>query len=124
MPAPFGALRASALAAVDAVMAEDVRLLFLSGGRADILRPPATIKGVLRVGTGGAAAPSGDRDWKSRVAAGEAELRVSTAAYGSAPMLRAGDKVKAVERAGSPLFEVLRVDDRRAGRLLFALGEA
>lgn len=125
MPAPFHALRDQAIAAVDAVMAEELRLLFLDGqGRADTTRANASVKGVLRVGGGDVRTPTTGRAWASRIAAGEAALYLSRAAYGATPALRKGDKVKAVERAGAPLFEVMRVDDRRHDRIVVHLGEA
>ncbi|MFT3973323.1 MAG: hypothetical protein QM699_07700 [Amaricoccus sp.] len=125
MPAPFHALRDSAIAAVDAVMAEDVRLLFLNAqGRADTSRVAATVKGVLRVGAADVRTPTNGKAWDARIAAGEAALYLSRVAYGTAPALRKGDKVKALERAGEPLFEVMRIDDRRHDRIVAHLGEA
>lgn len=124
MPAPFHALRDRAVAAVDAVMAEEVRLLFLDKGRADASRASTTVKGVLRAGGSDVRTPTGGRAWASRIAAGKAELHLSRAGYGPAPVLRKGDKVKALERAGQPLWEVSHVDDRHHDRVVVALSEA
>lgn len=123
MPAPFHALRDQAIAAVDAVMAEEVQLLFLDAqGRADTSRTNAIVKGVLRVSSNDVRTPTKGDAWASRIAAGEAALYLARPTYGSA--LRKGDKVKAVERAGGPIFEVMRVDDRRHDRIVVHMGEA
>lgn len=124
MPAPFHALRDQAIAAVDGVMAEEVSLLFLDGrGRADEARENVSVRGVLRTGAGSAISPTDGQAWGRRLAAGKALLHVARSEAG-ASLLRQGDKVRAIERAGSPLWEVLRVDDRDHGRLVFELGEA
>ncbi|WP_037373558.1 hypothetical protein [Sediminimonas qiaohouensis] len=120
MPAPFHAIRDRALAQVDATFAEDVDLFFLSGGAADPARGNLTAKAVLRVGDRDDVAPSGS--WGTRIAAGKAEAHINRAAYGG-PVIRQGDKLRAVERIGQPFFEVLRVSDRGSGRLVLHLGE-
>jgi hypothetical protein len=58
-----------------------------------------------------------------RIAAGEAEAHLDRATY-AGPEIRKGDKLRAVERPGTPFFEVLRVADRGHGRLVLHLGEA
>ena len=125
MPAPFHAIRDQAIAAVDTVMAEEVQLLFLDrNGRSDTSRPNVSVKGVLRAGGGDARSPSVGNSWQSRIAAGKAELHIDRATYGDRPMVREGDKIRADERAGRPLWEVSRVDDRHHGRIVLELQEA
>lgn len=121
MPAPFHAIRDRAVAAVDATLAEAVDLFFLSGGASDPARDNMTARAVLRVGSRDAVAPKGA--WGSRIAAGQAEAHIDRAAY-DGPVIRKGDKLRAVERPGKPFFEVLRVADRGRGRLVLHLGEA
>lgn len=125
MPAPFHALRDQAIAAVDAVMAETVQLLFLDrNGRSDTSRPNFAVKGVLRAGGGDARSPTAGMSWQSRIVAGKAELHIDRVAYGNRPMVRERDKVRADERAGRPLWEVSGVDDRHHGRIVLELQEA
>ena len=120
MPAPFHAIQARAFADVDAQFAEDVDLFFLDQGAADAGRGNVTAKAVLRAGQRDDVSPS--RAWGSRIAAGDAEAHIDRAAY-DGPVIRKGDKLRAVERVGQPFFEVLRVSDRGNGRLVLHLGE-
>lgn len=124
MLSPFHAIRDRAIAAVDLVMAEEVRLLFLDKhGKSDTSRTNVNVRGILRVGGGGARSPTGGTSWESRIAAGRAEFHIDRSEYGDRPMLRNDDKIKAVERDGNPLFEVSRIDDRHHGRLIIELSE-
>jgi len=121
VPAPFHAIRDQAIAQVDATLAEEVDLFFLSGGVTDLSRNTVTAQAVLRVGSRDSVAPKGA--WGSRIAAGKAEAHIARASY-DGPEIRKGDKLRAIERAGEPFFEVLRVADRDHGRLVLHLGEA
>lgn len=121
--ATFQQIQADAIRAVDAVMSETLRHFPLAAGKADATRAQSDIKGVLRVGrnkeasvTGGAAA-----SWSQRIAAGKAELHLDRTGL---PDLRKGDKVRAVERPGSPWFEVLSMTEDAHGRLVLDLGAA
>src|SRR5690242_10158402 len=106
--ARFHALRDRTLAAVDQVFAEPVRLSFLKDGDVDQDRPMVEIEAVLRVGGGKETMVSGgrDRDWRTKIQAGRAELHIDRAKYPEI-VARQGDKVKALSRPGEPWFEVL-----------------
>lgn len=103
---------------------EPVKLSFLKDGLPDPARPPIEIEAILRAGGGKEANVAGgySQEWRTRLAAGKAELHIDRAAY-SGPQPRAKDRVRALSRHGSPLFEVLRVDDRGETRLILGLGE-
>ncbi|MGY6705920.1 hypothetical protein [Roseinatronobacter sp.] len=123
MPPRFHEYRDKAIAAVDVVMAETVKLSFLKDSAVDPNRPAVHIQAVLRVGdtkntnmTGGRA-----QSWRTRLAAGTAEIHIDRATYPDV-MLREGDAVRALDRIGLPWFEVLLVNDR-GHRLVAELGE-
>jgi len=123
-PARYHQLRDRALAAVDHVFAEPVRLSFLKDGAVDPSRSMVEIEAVLRVGGGKETMVSGgrDRDWRSRITAQRAELHIDRAKYPDI-VSRRGDRIKALARPGEPWFEVLEVDDRGMSRLILQLGE-
>lgn len=125
MVAPFAAARDRAVAAVDARLAEPVQIFFLKEGAADPERANLVVSGVLRVGGGqNTNLPGGQaKSWRTRLVAGRAELHIDPRAYAGSP-IRRGDKVRALDRAGQPFFEVLHVDDRGHTRLVLELGEA
>lgn len=109
---------------VDFRFAEPVKLSFLNDNAADPDRPATEIKAVLRVGGGKELTAGGrsSRAWRTKIAAGKAELHIDRATY-SGPDIRKGDAVRALSRHGQPWFEVLRVDDRGDTRLVLELGE-
>lgn len=118
-------LRDRVAAAVDKRFAEPVRLSPMAGGRLDSDRPQIVIEAPLRVGEGKETNAGGGStsSWRSRLSAGRGELHIDRTKY---PTLRIvpGDKVRAIARAGEPLFEVLTVDDRSHTRFVLELGEA
>ncbi len=117
-------IRSHVVAAVDRAFAERVRLSFFRRGVVDPDRPMTEITAVLRVGGGDDSSLVGGRqqDWRSRLAAGKAELHVDRGAYPDL-VVRNDDRVKALDRPGQPWFQVLRVDDRGDTRLTLSLGE-
>ena len=125
LPSRFQQLRDRTIAAVDTVFAEPVKLSFLTkDGEPDTAREPVQIEAVLRVGGGkeSSAASGSSRAWRSKVAAGRAELHIDASRY-TGPISKLGDRVRALARRGQPWFEVLRVDDRGDNRLVLELGE-
>lgn len=124
LPSRFQQIRDRTVAAVDTVFAEPVKLSFLKDGVVDPERPAAEITAVLRVGGGkeSSMAPGTSRAWRSKLAAGKAELHIDRSRY-AGPALHSGDRVRALARRGQPWFEVLRVDDRGDTRLVLELGE-
>lgn len=124
--ARFHALRDRVLAVVDVVMAEPVRLSFLTAaGVVDITRPSVEIDAILRVGEGKTTNVSGGQSkaWSTRIVADKAQLHIDRATY-IGPQPRPGDKVKALSRFGEPWFAVADVDDRGHTRLVLNLNEA
>lgn len=121
----YSAIRAAVSRSVDKAFAEPVHFTPLRDGRADATREAMDISAVLRVGGGeeGSLSGSASGDWRSRLAAGRAELHVDRVQYPSL-IVRIGDKVRAISRPGRPWFEVKRVDDRGDTRLVLALSEA
>ncbi|KKX24317.1 hypothetical protein [Rhizobium sp. LC145] len=109
---------------VDQKLAEPVKLSFLKEEQPDPERPAVEISAVLRVGGGKASsmAPGASRAWRSKLAAGKAELHIDRSRY-DGPAVKTGDRVRALARRGQPWFEVLRVDDRGDTRLVLELGE-
>jgi hypothetical protein len=125
LPSRFQQIRDRSIAAVDAVFAEPVKLSFLGeDGEADPGRPSVQIDAVLRVGGGkeSSMAPGTSRAWRSKLAAGKAELHIDRSRYDGPPLV-SGDRARALSRHGQPWFEVLRVDDRGDTRLVLELGE-
>lgn len=120
----YAEIRQRTLAAVDRVFAETVLLAPQKQGRADPDRQPIEIRAPLRVGGGEQTNVSGGQaeSWRTQLASGKAELHIDRATY-TGPILRGKDRVRALDRAGQPWFEVLRVDDRGDTRLVLELGE-
>lgn len=113
----------SAVIADDA-FGERIRFSFMTRGAVDQGRVPREIVAVLRTGGGTEANLSGGlaQSWRTQLAAGKAELHIDLAAYPDL-LVRIGDAVRALDRAGKPWFEVARVDDRGAPRLVLELNE-
>ena len=122
--ARYHEVRDRTLAATDKAFAEPVRLTFLKDGALDPARQSVEIEAVLRVGGGDESNMAGGfaQSWRTQLAAGKSELHVNAATY-EGPQIKPGDRVRALSRNGTPLFEVLRVDDRGQSRLVLALGE-
>lgn len=124
--ARFHTLRDDVLAKVDAVFAKPVRISPMgANGAQDPARPVVTIEAPLRTGGGLNTSVSGGlaQSWRTRITAQKAELHVDRAKYPDL-VVRAKDRVRALSRPGTPLFEVLAVDDRNHTRLVLELGEA
>lgn len=118
-------LQPRVMAGADQRFAEQLRHLPMRDAEPDDGRQIREFTGVLRVG-GGTEAKLGGRSgsaWRTAIAAGKAELHIDPVAN---PLLKvsAGDLLVALARAGEPMFEVLRVDDRGETRLVVDLGEA
>jgi hypothetical protein len=123
--ARFHELRNAILASVDLKFAEPIRFLFLKAGVPDATRVSVVADAVLRVGEGKTTSVAAGRGegWRSRIMADKAELHIDPAAY-AGPVIKVGDKIKALSRAGEPLFEVAGIDDRSHTRLVLQLTEA
>ncbi|MGF9694706.1 hypothetical protein AAIH46_17940 [Rhizobium sp. 0TCS1.26] len=117
-------MRDRVVADVDWKFAEPVKLIFMKDGSVDPARLTVELDAILRVGGGKESniSPGSGRAWRSKLAAGKAELHIDAARY-EGPAFRNGDRVRAIARKGQPRFEVLRVDDRGETRLILELGE-
>lgn len=110
--------------ATDAVFAEPLRIAFLVKGRDDPARPDIEITAPLVVGAGKIDSAAGRvQSWGSRIASGKAQVHITRADY-QGPVIRKGDKVRALDRRGMPWWEVNQVDDRDAVRIILHLTEA
>lgn len=98
---------------------EQVRLSFLKNGEVDPDRQAADLVGVLAVGSDEIERIPGRN---VAVAAGFAKLILDGSTY-AGPLVRAGDRVRANERAGQPWFEVRAVEDRHSNLIILALSE-
>ncbi|OYX11246.1 MAG: hypothetical protein B7Z15_12175 [Rhizobiales bacterium 32-66-8] len=112
-------------AAVDRTTAgafgETVRISFLHGGAVDPARAAVVTRAVLHV-IGGDPVRTGPGDtFRSHVATHTAELLLDRSSY-TGPIPVRGDKVRAVDRAGQPWFEVASVSDRFTNLIAVSLG--
>jgi hypothetical protein len=116
--------QARTVAGVDTAFSEIVRLSFLKNGTVDPSRSAVDVHAVLRVGGGKETNVAGGSasSWRTKLAAGKAELHIDRRTYPDLPV-RTGDAIRAMSRLGKPWFDVLRVDDRGDGRLVLELGE-
>ena len=124
MTANYQSIRERTTRAVDAVMAETVKLFPLKKGAPDPSRQVYEFQAVLRTGGTKNNSMSGGvgRDWMVRIAAGKAQLHVDRVANPQI-ILEVGDKIQAISRADSPRFEILEIDDRGHSRLVAELGQ-
>ena len=100
---------------------EAVRLSFLKNGAADPDRPLVDITTILHCG--GDDSFSVGTGFRTRLAAGKAELVIDRSTYtGSMP--RKDDKVRALDRSGQPWFAVATVSDRYSNLLVLSLNQA
>lgn len=99
---------------------EQVRLAFFKNGLVDPDRPVVETSAILHVG--GADSFGIGAGYRTRLSAGQAELVLDRSTYtGSMP--RKLDKVRALDRAGQPWFEVATVSDRYTNLLVLSLGQ-
>ena len=123
MPPKFHQYRDIAIKAVDDVMGETMRHYPLKDGKADGTRSQADLIGPLRTGNADEKNVAGtSASWGSRITAGKAQAHFSRGANPEL-VLRDGDKLRALDRAGQPWFLVNSVDDRNHGRLIVELDE-
>ena len=110
-------IRNACIADVDAMFAETLRFLPMAAKQADATRSPVDMKGVLRAATKEDIRPAhkNGSEWARPMAAQPFTLKLARAVSGNLDIQR-GDRVKAVDREGGPLFTVSSVDDGHAGR--------
>lgn len=118
-------IRSAGVKAVDQRFQENLGIAFLlPTGKVDPARQPVTVRGILRVGAGSGDSPAGRvQSWGMRIAAGKARAWITRDTY-TGPALRKGDKVRALDRASQPWWEINVVDDREPERITLHLTEA
>lgn len=107
---------------VDDTFAERLRFLPMAGGQPDTDRAPLEFSAVLRTGNK-ARQEASEAVGAPGVGAGGGVMRIDREEW-SAITVGAKDKVAALDRSGTPVFEVLAVDDRSHLRLICYLGDA
>lgn len=104
---------------------ETVRLSFMKGSTADPTRPQWTGRAMLHTG-GDDSLAVGERSsgmHRTRLSAGQAELFLTRDEYdGPAPLV--GDRVRGMDRDGTPLWEVRGVSDRYSNLWVLSLTQA
>lgn len=125
MPANDERFRALAKRGRGRVWDETIRLSPMLKGRSDPNRPQTLVKAAVRQGAEAAQSLTGGtaRDWSLRVGAGPTEARITRATY-AGPAIMVGDKVRRMDRAGQPLYEVAIVNDRDEGDIVLTLNQA
>lgn len=103
--------------------AETVRLSFMKGGTNDPARPQWLGKAVLHTGGDDSHSIGSGGVYRSRLSAGQAELFLTRSSYdGPAPIV--GDRMRAMDRVGTPLWEVRGVSDRYSHLIVLSLTQA
>lgn len=121
--ANFHKYRDLAVRAVDDLMGETLHVLPINAGKIDPARTARDVISPLRVGVEENDGVSGkSKSWGARIASGKARAHISREKYPDL-VLRQGDRLRAVERAGRPWFEVDSVGDRDHSRLIVELDE-
>ncbi|KAB2779435.1 hypothetical protein [Brucella anthropi] len=123
-PSPFDEHRDALYEEVDAEFAERLRIYFLDKGRKIPGSDPLEIEAVLRTAGRDAVQPDGgnNSDWNVRLAAGKATLAVDRSRYPELSLAK-GYRIMALNRPGTPTFEIQFVDARSHRRLYAILGE-
>lgn len=124
MPAPDEKYRALAKTGRASIWDEALRLYPLKNGVVDQSRTKHEFRGAVRQGNEKEANASGGgaQAWSTRIAAGEAEAHITRATY-TGPAIKQGDKIRRMDRAGQPFYEVGSVNDRDAGDFILMMTE-
>lgn len=102
---------------------EAVRVSFMKNGAADPARPQWTGRAVLHTGGDDSFSPADGNKYRTRLSAGQAELFLNRSTY-DGPAVRTGDRVRGMDRAGTPLWEVKGVSDRYSHLIVLSLNQA
>lgn len=105
--------------------AETVRLSFLlkAGGATDPARPQWVGQAVLHTGGDDSIGVGSGGVYRTRLSAAQAELFLTRSTY-TGPMPRAGDRVRGMDRVGTPLWEIAGISDRYSHLLVLSLNQA
>ena len=99
---------------------ERVRLSFLKNGAADPARPQWEGNAILH--SGGDDSYSAGTGYRTRLSGGEAELVLDRRYTGPTPVVK--DIVRALDRAGTPRWEVSGVSSRYTNLIVLSLTQA
>ena len=121
----FEELREELKKEVDNIWSESVRLLPLKDGMQDTDRQKVVLSAILRTGD---REPEGmnfgsGKNARSSVMANGGYLRIDRTAYPDL-IVKKHDKLLALSRDGTPVFEIIAVDDRSHLRLVCELGDS
>ena len=119
--------RALAKVGTKLVFEETIRIFPMTkGGGADPSRDQVPVSARFRSGAEDARSQSGGQvasSWQSRISASEALAYITRAQYPDL-VVRQGDKVRRVDRAGMHWYRVSAVNDRGAGDIILHLSES
>lgn len=102
---------------------ETVRLSFMKNGATDPARPQWVGRAILHTGGDDSIPAALGNTFRTRLAAGEAELFLTRDEY-DGPIPEKGDKVRALERDGQPLWIVGNASDRYSNLLVLSLKQS
>ncbi|NJO53787.1 MAG: hypothetical protein HC829_02165 [Bacteroidales bacterium] len=97
---------------------ERVRVAFFLNGAIDQAQPAIEITAILHCGGDDSFALG--TGYRTRLSASKAELVIDRSTY-TGPMIKTKDKVRALERAGQPWFEVAAVSSKYSNLLVLSL---
>lgn len=102
---------------------ERVRLSFMKNGAADPARPQWVGRAILHTGGDDSIPVALGNTFRTRLSAGQAELFLTRDEY-DGPAPAKGDRVRALDRDGTPLWEVSDVSDRYSNLWVLSLTQA
>lgn len=125
MPANDERFRALAKRGRGMVWDETLRLSPMLKGKPDPSRPQYAFSASVRQGDEWASNASGGgaKDWSAKIASGSAKAFISRATY-AGPVISVGDRVRRMDRSGTPPYEVAVVNDRDEGDIVLTLNQA
>lgn len=97
----------------------------MNGGKSDGERPQVSVRAIISTEDVSAVSfkGRGGDDMRSEFAGADAMLYLDRATY-TGPAPRKGDRVRAIERAGEPIWEFSHVNDRDDAFIIVKLTEA
>jgi len=124
MVSPFERLARAARSTVERVHGDAIRISFMLDGRADPDRPRVTVRAILSTSESDLVQfrPSLNSDRRVEFAACAAVLVLERVTY-TGPELAKGDRVRALDWPGEPVFEVSGAPARDAGLIRVPLVE-
>ncbi len=124
MVSPFERLARAARSTVERVHGEEIRISFMLDGKADPDRPRVTVRAVLSTSDADLVQfrTSLNSDRRTEFAACAAVLVLERSTYDGPDVVK-GDRVRAIDRPGEPVWEVSGAPARDAGLIRAPLVE-